>query len=462
MTALDGGIARIRGAAGFVADNWRRMSRWLNAVMPKGLYARALLIIILPMVILQSVVAFVFMERHWNLVTQRLSAGVVQDIAAIVDLSRQFPQPVERASLQKIALDRLGLQVDFLPAGDMPPPAPKPFFSLLDQSLSEQLRRQIQRPYWIDTVGKSAVVEIRVQLENSVMRIFARRDAAYASNSEIFLFWMVGTSTVLLMVAIAFLRNQIRPILRLADAAESFGKGRDVPNFRPRGAREVRRAAAAFIEMKSRVERALEQRTTMLAGVSHDLRTVLTRFKLELALLGESEEVEAMKRDIDEMARMLEAYMAFARGDLGEEAAPTDMAVLIEELKSEAERGGHTASAVFHGAPLVTVKPAAFKRCIGNLVSNAARYASSVSITGHSDHRYLTITVDDDGPGIPAHQREEVFKPFLRLDDARNQDEGGTGLGLAIARDIARSHGGDITLAESPMGGLRAAVRVPI
>jgi len=462
MTALDGGIARIRGAAGFVADNWRRMSRWLNAVMPKGLYARALLIIILPMVILQSVVAFVFMERHWNLVTQRLSAGVVQDIAAIVDLSRQFPQPVERASLQKIALDRLGLQVDFLPAGDMPPPAPKPFFSLLDQSLSEQLRRQIQRPYWIDTVGKSAVVEIRVQLDNSVMRIFARRDAAYASNSEIFLFWMVGTSTVLLMVAIAFLRNQIRPILRLADAAESFGKGRDVPNFRPRGAREVRRAAAAFIEMKSRVERALEQRTTMLAGVSHDLRTVLTRFKLELALLGESEEVEAMKRDIDEMARMLEAYMAFARGDLGEEAAPTDMAVLIEELKSEAERGGHTASAVFHGAPLVTVKPAAFKRCIGNLVSNAARYASSVSITGHSDHRYLTITVDDDGPGIPAHQREEVFKPFLRLDDARNQDEGGTGLGLAIARDIARSHGGDITLAESPMGGLRAAVRVPI
>jgi len=462
MTALDGGIARIRGAAGFVADNWRRMSRWLNAVMPKGLYARALLIIILPMVILQSVVAFVFMERHWNLVTQRLSAGVVQDIAAIVDLSRQFPQPAERASLQKIALDRLGLQVDFLPAGEMPPPAPKPFFSLLDQSLSEQLRRQIQRPYWIDTVGKSAVVEIRVQLDNSVMRIFARRDAAYASNSEIFLFWMVGTSTVLLMVAIAFLRNQIRPILRLADAAESFGKGRDVPNFRPRGAREVRRAAAAFIEMKSRVERALEQRTTMLAGVSHDLRTVLTRFKLELALLGESEEVEAMKRDIDEMARMLEAYMAFARGDLGEEAAPTDMAVLIEELKSEAERGGHTASAVFHGAPLVTVKPAAFKRCIGNLVSNAARYASSVSITGHSDHRYLTITVDDDGPGIPAHQREEVFKPFLRLDDARNQDEGGTGLGLAIARDIARSHGGDITLAESPMGGLRAAVRVPI
>jgi len=462
MTSLDAGIARIRSAAGFVADNWRRMSRWLNAVMPKGLYARALLIIIIPMVILQSVVAFVFMERHWNLVTQRLSAGVVADIAAMIDIYRQYPQDPDQARLKKIALDRLGLQIDFLPAGDMPPPGPKPFFSLLDQSLSEQLRRQIQRPYWIDTVGRSSLVEIRIQLDNAVMRVFARRSAAYASNSEIFLFWMVGTSTVLLVVAIAFLRNQIRPILRLADAAESFGKGRDVPNFRPRGAREVRRAAVAFIEMKSRVERAFEQRTTMLAGVSHDLRTILTRFKLELALIGDGPEVEAMRKDVDEMSRMLEAYMAFARGDLGEEAAPTDMAAFLEELKSDAERQGHNATVTFHGTPVVTVRPAAFKRCLANLVSNAARHAQTIAITGHRDHRYLTITVDDDGPGIPPHQREEVFKPFLRLDDARNQDEGGTGLGLAIARDIARSHGGDITLGDSPMGGLRATVRVPV
>ncbi len=301
-----------------------------------------------------------------------------------------------------------------------------------------------------------------MQLDNTVMRVFARRSAAYASNSEIFLLWMVGTSTVLLIVAIIFLRNQIKPILRLADAAESFGKGREVPNFRPRGAREVRRAAQAFIEMKTRVERAIEQRTAMLAGVSHDLRTVLTRFKLELALIDDGPEVEAMKKDVDEMARMLEAYLAFARGDLGESAAPTDMAAFLEELKVDAERHGHKASVVFHGPPIVTVRPAAFKRCLANLVSNAARYAPSIEITGHRDHRYLTVTVDDDGPGIPADLREEVFKPFLRLDDARNQDEGGTGLGLAIARDIARSHGGDITLGDSPLGGLRATVRVPV
>jgi two-component system osmolarity sensor histidine kinase EnvZ len=214
--------------------------------------------------------------------------------------------------------------------------------------------------------------------------------------------------------------------------------------------------------MKSRIERAIEQRTAMLAGVSHDLRTILTRFKLELALLGDSREIEAMKDDVDEMGRMLEAYLAFARGDSGEQSAPTDMAAFLDVLKADAERNGHASHVVFHGHPIVTVRPAAFKRCLANLVSNAARFAQSISITGFRDHRWLTVTVDDDGPGIPPSMREEVFKPFLRLDDARNQDEGGTGLGLAIARDIARSHGGDITLTDSPLGGLRATVRVPV
>lgn len=455
-------VRRVHRGLGQIGDGWRRVSRWLNSVMPKGLYARALLIIIVPMVILQSVVAFVFMERHWSLVTQRLSAGVVQDVATLIDVSRGYPQDAEHAQIRRIARERLGLVVDFLPFGDLPPPGPKPFFSLLDQALSEELRKQIGRPFWIDTVGKSALVEIRVQLDTSVIRVFARRSAAYASNSEIFLLWMVGTSSVLLAVAIIFLRNQIKPILKLADAAESFGKGRDAPNFRPRGAREVRRAAAAFIEMKTRIERAIEQRTAMLAGVSHDLRTVLTRFKLELALIGESPEIEAMKRDVDEMARMLEAYLAFARGDLGEHSAPTDMAEFLEELKLDAERQGHKTTVVFHGPPIVTVRPAAFKRCLANLVSNAARFADTIAITGHRDHRWLTVTIDDDGPGIPLAMREDVFKPFLRLDDARNQDEGGTGLGLAIARDIARSHGGDIMLNDNPLGGLRATVRVPV
>jgi two-component system osmolarity sensor histidine kinase EnvZ len=480
MTSFDDSVGRLRSAASHllsaansaaavagsiaapIRGPWGTFTLWLKTVMPKGLYARALLIIILPMVVLQSVVAFMFVERQWSVVNRYLSSAVTREIATLIDVYKTYPQGADRAQLRRIAQDRLGLVVDFLPETQLPPPGPKPFFSQPDAALSDEIRKQIRLPFWIDTVGRSSIVEIRIKLDDTIMRVFARRADAYDANAWIFLLWMVATSLVVLTIAILFLRNQIRPIVRLADAAEAFGKGREVQNFRPRGAREVRRAAAAFVEMKIRIERAIEQRTTMLAGVSHDLRTILTRFKLELALLGDSPEVEAIKKDVDEMAAMLEAYLAFARGDLGEQPAPTDMPAMLDELKADSERHGHRATVAFHGQPEVTVRPAAFKRCLANLVSNAGRFASTVAITGHRDHRWLTVTVDDDGPGIPTSLREDVFKPFLRLDDARNQDEGGTGLGLAIARDIARSHGGDITLGDSPLGGLRAAVRVPV
>jgi two-component system, OmpR family, osmolarity sensor histidine kinase EnvZ len=476
MTSFDDGIGRLRvaaghvvtaanavaGAAGYITGPWDRFTRWLRSVMPHGLYARALLIVIMPLVVLQSIVAFLFVERQSSVVNFYLSSAVTREIATLIDVYKTFPPGANRAQLRRIAQDRLGLVVDFLPVTDLPPPGPKPFFSSLDQELSNEIRKQIGLPFWIDTVGRSSIVEIRIKLDDTIMRVFAPRADAYTSNSLAFMMWMVLTSVVVLTIAILFLRNQIKPIVRLADAAEAFGKGREAPNFRPRGAREVRRAAAAFLEMKIRIERSIEQRTTMLAGVSHDLRTVLTRFKLELALLGDSPEVEAIKKDVDEMAAMLEAYLAFARGDTGEQSAPTDIAALLEELRLDIERHGHRATAAFHGPAEVTVRPAAFKRCLANLVSNAARFASTVAITGHRDHRWLTVTVDDDGPGIPQPLREDVFKPFLRLDDARNQDEGGTGLGLAIARDIARSHGGDITLGASPTGGLRATVKVPV
>jgi two-component system, OmpR family, osmolarity sensor histidine kinase EnvZ len=480
MSSFDDGIGRLRLAAGqlavhaanaanalaqaasYVINPWERFTRWLKAVMPKGLYARALLIIIIPMVVLQTVVALMFVERQSSMVTHSLSSAVTQDIATLIDVYKSYPQDADRSQLRRIAQDRLGLVVDFLPPTELPPPGPKPFFSQLDGALSDEIRKQIGLPFWIDTVGRSSILEIRIKLPDTILRVFARRADAYDANSWEFLGWMVATSIVVLTIAILFLRNQIRPIVRLADAAEAFGKGREVPNFRPRGASEVRRAAAAFLEMKARIERAMEQRTTMLAGVSHDLRTILTRFKLELALLGDSPEVEPIKKDVDEMAGMLEAYLAFARGDSGEQSAPTDIAAMLEDLKLDIERHDRRASAAFHGQPEVTVRPAAFKRCLNNLVSNAVRFAKTVSITGHRDHRWLTVTVDDDGPGIPQSLREDVFKPFLRLDDARNQDEGGTGLGLAIALDIARSHGGDVTLGTSPMGGLRATVRVPV
>ena len=348
MSTLDTGLTLIRTASRHVASANDWLGQAFKDWMPKGLYARALLIIIVPMVLLQSVIALVFMERHWNTVTRRLSTVVVQDIAALMDLYKHVSAGQGSRVLRDIAQNRLGLVVDFLPVTDMPAPGPKPFFSLLDQTLSVRLSQNIGRPFWIDTVGRSSLVEIRIQLDDAVMRVFAQRSAAYASNSEIFLFWMIGTSLVLLTVAVLFLRNQIRPILRLADAAESFGKGREAPDFRPRGAREIRQAAQSFIEMKTRIERSIEQRTAMLAGVSHDLRTILTRFKLELALIGDSPEVEAMRKDVDEMNGMLEGYLAFARGDSSEQAAPTHIAVAAGRTARRGRAAGSQGDGQLH------------------------------------------------------------------------------------------------------------------
>nr|WP_162293185.1 ATP-binding protein [Phyllobacterium zundukense] len=441
---------------------WRKLTRWLAHWMPKRLYARSLIIIIAPMVLLQSVIAFVFMERHWQTVTQRLSTAVVRDIAGIIDLMDTYPQDSGYENLIRISRERLALNISILPADPLPAPGPKPFFSILDGILSEEITKQINRPFWIDTIGDSDLVEIRIQLENKVLRVFARRSQAYASNTLIFLVWMAGSALVLLAIAILFLRNQIKPIQQLATAADSFGKGRaPPPDFKPRGAEEVRRAGAAFIVMRERIERQIEQRTTMLSGVSHDLRTILTRFKLQLALVGNRVDTEAMEQDIEDMQSMLEGYLAFARSEAEEETGTVNLERFFAKLKEEGallERG--FASSI-RGEPEIHVRPNAFSRLISNLVSNSFRYAKNVSVAAEHREGWLTITIDDDGPGIPKEMRDEVFKPFFRLDEARNQDAGGTGLGLAIALDIARGHGGDIALDESPAGGLRAVVRIP-
>ena len=436
---------------------WNRFWRLVALYMPKRLYARSLIIVIAPMILLQSVVAFVFMERHWQTVTQRLSQATVRDIAAIIDMIETYPHDADYANIIRIAQDRMQLKVDLLPPDPLPPPGPKPFFSILDEALSTEITRQINRPFWIDTVGNSNIVEVRVQLENKVLR------QAYASNTHIFLIWMVGTSLVLLMIAIPFLCNQIRPILTLAEAAESFGKGRPMPrDFRPRGAEEVRRAGFAFIQMRERIERQIEQRTAMLTGVSHDLRTILTRFKLQLALAGGKAETKAaLNQDIDDMQSMLEGYLAFARGEAAEDTGRFDLETYFQKLGEEAQLRKAKLTTTLSGDPAVHVRPNAFARLLSNVIGNAFRYAKTVEVQANHGRGSLTVTIDDDGPGIARDKREEVFKPFLRLDEARNLDASGTGLGLSIARDIARSHGGDITLEDSPLGGLRAVIKVP-
>lgn len=459
--SADGGATRTARAGQGGAARGGRVRRLFQRYMPTRLYARTLIIVIAPMLLFQSVIAFVFMERHWQTVTLRLSTAVTRDIAAIIDMIETFPSDDNYAQVVRIAQDRLQLKIDILPPDPLPAPGPKPFFNILDTFLSQQINQQINRPFWLDTVGNSNIVEIRVQLEGMVLRVFARRSHTYASNTHIFLLWMVGTSLVLIAIAVAFLRNQIRPILQLAEAAESFGKGRPLADFRPRGADEVRRAGAAFIQMRERIERQIKQRTAMLTGVSHDLRTILTRFKLQLALDVRQLDRDALNQDIDDMQSMLEGYLEFARGEAAEDTGEFDLAAYLDKLHEEARLRQRVIRTTLSGAHSIQVRPTAFARLLANVVGNAFRYAQTVEVTATHGRGSLMVIVDDDGPGIPAEKRGEVFKPFVRLDEARNQDASGTGLGLSIARDIARSHGGDISLENSPMGGLRAIIRVP-
>lgn len=440
-----------------------RFNRFLERHLPAGLYRRSLIIVIAPMVVLQAIMAAVILDHHWESVSRTLSKSVASEMAfviAVYESSPRTPRSVEE--LQTLANDHLGLGLEVQTGSGLPPPLPQRF-SMLDYKLSKYVERIVDKPFWIDSASQAGVADVRIQVEPGVVfRFLTRHKRAYAANTWLFLYWMVGTAFVLLSVAVVFLRNQIRPIVQLAEAAQSFGMGRDVEHFHPRGAAEVRQAAVAFLMMKERIERHVEQRTAMLAGVSHDLRTVLTRFKLELALLDDGPAVKALREDVDEMQRMLEAYIAFVRGDGGERSKETDITGLIDSLAESMARSGRIITVEAARPLIASVKADAFKRCLGNLVNNAARYADTVRLSAAISGHQLVLTVDDDGPGIPAADRETVFRPFVRLDHARNQDAGGTGLGLAVARDIVHSHGGEIRLDESPLGGLRAVVTIPV
>jgi two-component system, OmpR family, osmolarity sensor histidine kinase EnvZ len=445
----------------FFGAAYERLGRRLSLLLPKGLFARSLIIIIAPIILLQGVVAAVFLERHWAQVTERLSYDFARNIAGVVDVYMSgVPKDQAREIMRAVGRSQDFTALGFRPDKDLPRPLVAPRFDLVNAALAQALADQVKRPFWLDTGSQPGMLEVRVLLDDEVLAITAPRSRAEAGNWHILLVWMVLSSFVLIAIAIIFLRNQIRPILRLADAAEEFGKGRE-HEYRPRGAREVRRAGLAFLEMKRRIARSIDQRTTMLNGVSHDLRTVLTRFNLSLAFIEPSSEIDALKRDVEEMNQMLDAYLAFAKGDSGERAQNTDLGPILEAVKSDAERSGHETEVVISGDPNAIIRPAAFKRLMANLVNNAARYGDRIEINAEHQARWLTVTVDDDGPGIPAEKRDLAFRPFHRLDEARTMEEGRSGLGLAIARDIARSHGGEITLSESPLGGLRATVRVP-
>ena len=441
-----------------------RFNRFLERHLPAGLYQRSLIIIIAPIVVLQSIMVGIILDRHWDNVTKVMSRSLSREIALLTELyDRSDKSAAAERDVEDLAMRRLRLRLTIDHGTALPAPIDAPWFSIVDTRLNRYLEREIGRPFWIDTSGKSGYVDIRVEVEKgTVFSFIAEANRASAASTNVLLLWMIISSLVLLAIAIAFMRKQIKPIVELAHAARSFGMGHDVSSFTPRGATEVKQAAHAFLNMKERIERHVEQRTAMLAGVSHDLRTILTRFKLELAFLGENKKVRALKEDVDEMQRMLDAYMAFVRGDGGERAEAADIPQMLEGAAKTAQRSPRQVKVESEKGLRAKVKPNAFRRLVTNLIANAARFGKAVAVAAKAEGNRLIVTVDDDGPGIPVESREDVFRPFFRLDSARNQDETGTGLGLAIARDIARAHGGDIRLEDSPLGGLRAVVEIPV
>lgn len=430
--------------------------------IPKSLYARVLVIVILPLFLMQSVITYVFFDRHWDLVSANLAANTSGQIALITRLFQATSDSAAREKIEKDALEDMDINVRFERGGAIPGENKRSIFALYNDTLDGQLGERLDVDYWFDTSSWPAYVEIRVQLGDGYLVFLPRRDRVFATTGPLFVLWLVGTTVLLGWIAIIFLRNQVRSILKLANAAEAFGRGRDAPHFRPSGATEVRRAGMAFIAMRERIKRHIHQRTAMLAGVSHDLRTPLTRLKLALAMQPDSPDTEALRADVLEMERMVEGYLNFARNIAsGEDPETIDVGALIREIADETARGGHEINVDGASGLMVAARRDALKRAINNLVANSLKYGEHVWLSSKRVSDNVEIIVDDDGPGIEPDKYDEAFKPFTRLDDGRDVDHSGVGLGLAVVRDVARSHGGEAYLARAPQGGLRAVLQLP-
>jgi two-component system osmolarity sensor histidine kinase EnvZ len=440
----------------------RWIGRWIKRRLPRSLFGRSLLIIVLPVALMQIAVTYIFFDAHWQTVTSRLSEGLAGEIAWAVDSYQDEPTPQSLARLEARAEESMGLSVALQPGRDLPTTRRWSFFAPIDRALQKALSDRLDDPFWFDTTRYPAYVDIRVKVQGGVLRVLAPRERAFATQGHIFVLWMTVATVLLTTIAILFIRNQVRAIERLAEAADAFGRGADVPAFKPYGAKEVRLAASAFLAMRSRIQRHIEQRTTLLASVSHDLRTPLTRLKLELALSEPTKRTAEMKRDLAEMEHMIDEYLAFARGEGGEPVETVSLRGLIDEVSEGALRAGAQVKVMADEGLTAAVRPTALKRALSNLVMNAALHGEHIEISVRARPQGgVEIAIDDDGPGIPRERYEEAFKAFSRLDEARNQNAKGVGLGLAIARDVARGHGGDIMLDRSPLGGLRAVVRLP-
>ena len=431
--------------------------RYVRKILPRGLFGRSLLIVLLPLVLLEAVALQMFYGNHLSELSRRLAGGVAGEVGFMIDeIDRD---PATRTLIIQETDKHFQFNTVFVPQEVLrrlrSPDAPGP----VDTDLAQALGAELHRPFNVTWYAAPGIIRIDVQMPDGVLRIDVPRKRLFIGMFYLFLIWLIGASVLMAGIAALFLRTQVRGISRLALAAERFGMGRDAGPIRPEGALEVRRAAAAFNRMQERVRRFMAQRTTMLAGVSHDLRTPLTRLRLALAMQPHvtPEDLADMTGDIEEMERLIGIYLNFARGEGSEQAVPTDMPALLEDICINARRANATISLSVEDGLAATLRPEAMRRALTNLIDNARRHGSHIWVAAFRSVRgRLAIHIDDDGPGIPAAQRETLLRPF------ESNAPGGTGLGLAIAHDIIVAHGGSILLLDRPQGGLRVAIELPV
>ncbi len=435
---------------------FKESSKKFKDILPKGLYSRSLLIIIVPVVVLQGILTFVFLDRHWQLVTRKLSSAVASEIATFVDVapSLGLNKVVE---LSKKFYDA---DVNYIPNQKLINNIPKPI-NLVENTLSKELSKIMTDNFWVDAHTYEKRVIVQIEKEGGIYEFTIPRRNVYATNSHIFLVWMVISSLLLVSVAVIFMRQQIKPIEKLSKAAQQFGLGKKMENFKPSGATEVRRAAEAYLKMQERIERFIEQRTLMLAGVSHDLRTPLTRLKLQLEMLSDDKTNIELLSDVNEMQKMLENYLDFAEDVTREKAIKTDLKQMIKEIiNSESIENKVIEFNVKNDKPIFfECRAIAMKRCITNLLNNACSYGDDIRVALEKKRDVIDISIEDNGPGIDKTDYDKAIKPFIRLDSSRNQNIPGSGLGLSISQDITSNHGGKLIMSRSNLGGLKVQLK---
>ncbi|MQX35528.1 ATP-binding protein [Roseospira navarrensis] len=440
---------------------WFRPFRLIKRLVPRDLMGRSLLIIVIPLLLLQIITTWVFFDRHWDLVSRRLNTAVATEIGLIARLIHTYPGEAMQEWAFSVARITQGLVFTVTPGARLPEIPPQNS-DPIERALARRMGSYIPYPFVIDARPGEDFLTVHMRVPDGLLSVELSKERLFTETIFLFVFWVASSSIVLFGVAAIFMRNQVRPMLRLARAADAFGKGREAPNLKIAGATEVRQAARAFNAMRERIRRQIDQRTGMLAGVSHDLRTPLTRMKLQLAMMEGVDGVDTLRADIGEMERMIEAYLDFARGTGTETAQTTDLGALLEEVVERHRRAGGRIALSVPQAIILPLKRQAFERCVGNIIGNAVRHGTRVDVRACPGGEYAEITVDDDGPGIPPEQREAVFKAFQRLETSRNLKTGGMGLGLTIARDLVRGMGGDIALLDGPLGGLRVRLQFPL